>query len=142
MFENPTEVWEDQMNDLFLMKKVKNSNRVLEALSIILNMNYGVKGKELLDLYNLKGLDTFVEIITLFERKTITFPSKDEIKEAVLLALVFYFREVEGLTWEEIKSIIPFDFSSISYSFKLKNINKYMAEKLTEAFKMGEGKDE
>lgn len=137
IFKKPTEVWEDQMNDLFLTKKVSNSNRVVEALSIILNMSYGQKNKALVDLYNLKGLDTFVEIVSLFERKTITFPSKDEIKEAVMLALIFYLREVEGHSWAEIKEIVPFEFSSISYSFKLKTLNKFIFRQLLEVFKEG-----
>lgn len=134
MFKNPTEVWEDQMNDLFLTKKVKNTDKVIEALSIILCKDYGKKNKELLDLYNYKGIDEFIDIISLFERKTVTFPSKDEIKDAVKLAIVFYFREVEGYSWEKIKSTVPFELSSISYSFKLKSLNKFIVEQLFSTF--------
>lgn len=134
MFKNPTEVWEDQMNDLFLTKKIKDTDKVMEALSIVLSANYGMKNKGLVELYNIKGLDTFLDVISIFERKTITFPSKEEVKEAIMLSLVFYLREVHGYTWEEIKAIVPFDFSSISYAFKIKNLNKFVAEKLLEVF--------
>lgn len=134
MFKNPTEVWEDQMNDLFVTKKIKDTNRVIEALSIILAMNHGNKNDGLVDLYNIKGLDTFLDVVSIFERKTITFPSKEEIKESVMLALVFYLREVQGMPWEEIKAMVPFEFSSISYSFKIRNLNRFVAEKLMEVF--------
>lgn len=135
MFKKPTEVWEDQMNELFLVRKEDDTNRVIEALSIILNMTYGTKNRDMIDLFNLGGLDTFVSIITLFERRTITFPSKEEIKEAIIFALIFYYRETKGYSWDEIKKIVPFEFSSISYSFKIKGLNRFIIEKLTEVLK-------
>lgn len=135
MFKKPTEVWEDQMNDLFLVRKEDETNRVIEALSIILNMNYGTKNRDIIDLFNLEGLDTFISVITLFERRTITFPSKEEIKESIIFALIFYYRETKGYSWEEIKKIVPFEFSSISYSFKIKSLNKFIIEKLTEVLR-------
>ncbi len=135
MFKKPAEVWEDQMNELFLSKSKEENNRVIEALSIVLGMNYGNKNKDIVDLFNLLGLDNFVSVVTLFERRTVTFPSKEEIKEAIIFALIFYYRETKGYSWEEIKNIVPFEFSSISYAFKIKSLNKFIIEKLKETLK-------
>lgn len=141
-FNKPAEVWEEQMNELFLTREKASTNKVIEALSIILNKEYGNKNHDLIDLYNYMGFDDFISVITLFERKTITFPSKEEIKEAVILALVFYYREIKGLEWVEIKKIVPFEFSSISYSFKLKSLNQFMIENLTKILEEGESTNE
>jgi hypothetical protein len=135
MFKKPAEVWEDQMNELFLSKSKEENNRVIEALSIILGMNYGNKNKDIIDLFNLLGLDNFVSVVTLFERRTVTFPSKEEIKESIIFALIFYYRETKGYSWEEIKNIVPFEFSSISYAFKIKNLNSFIIDKLKETLK-------
>lgn len=132
MFNKPTEVWEEQMNELFLSREKDESNKVIEALSIILSMNYTKKNHDIIDLYNFMGFDTFVSILSLFERRTVSFPSKEEIKDSIIFALIFYYREIKGYSWTEIKEIVPFEFSSISYSFKLKSLNKFMIENLKE----------
>lgn len=133
LFKNPKEVFEEQLNDLFLTRKEDDTDTIVRAFSIILTMN-NTKNRDMVDLYNLVGMDEFVSIISLFEKRTVVFPSKNEIKESILLALIFYYREVKGLSWVEIKEIVPFDFSSISYSSKLKGLNKYLVEKLREIF--------
>ena len=46
---------------------------------------------------------------------------------------------MKGLSWDEIKEMVPFDFSSISYSFKIKNLNKFILEKLRDV--LGKGED-
>lgn len=132
MFNKPTEVWEEQMNELFLSREKDETNKVIEALSIILSMNYTKKNHDIIDLYNFMGFDTFVSILSLFERRTVSFPSKEEIKDSIIFALIFYYREIKGYSWTEIKEIVPFEFSSISYSFKLKSLNKFMIENLKE----------
>ncbi len=132
MFNKPTEVWEEQMNELFLSREKDEANKVIEALSIILSMNYTKKNHDIIDLYNFMGFDTFVSILSLFERRTVSFPSKEEIKDSIIFALIFYYREIKGYSWTEIKEIVPFEFSSISYSFKLKSLNKFMIENLKE----------
>jgi hypothetical protein len=48
------------------------------------------------------------------------------------LALCFYYREVEGLDWDEIHDKIPFQFSSISMSYKLKSLNAALKAELRE----------
>ncbi len=131
MFEKPSEVWEDQMNDLFLVRKKDDTNQVIKAFSIILNQKY-INNQDMVDAFNILGFDKFISLLTLFEKRTVTFPSKEEIKDAVIFAMVFYYRETKGYSWEEIKDILPFEFSSISFSFRLKSLNKFIVEKLRE----------
>lgn len=132
LFSSPTEIFEEQLNDIFLHSTEDKNNLILESLSLLLRMPSS--NKDLIDLYNLLGLEGFVSVMTLFENRTITFPSKHEVKELILTALIFYYREVENLSWEEIKNKIPFEFSSISYSIKIKKLNKFLSDKLYELF--------
>lgn len=140
LFKNPSEVLEEQINDIFLARREDNTDLIIQAFSIILNKEYSKK-QDIIDLYNLVGMDTFVSIVSLFERRTITFPSKDEIKESIILALIFYYREIQGFTWDKVKEIVPFEFSSISYSSKIKNLNSFVVENLRSIFLEGENKN-
>lgn len=132
LFSFPTDIFEEQLNDIFLHSAEEKNNTVLRALSILLHLPES--NRDLIDLYNLLGLEGFVSVISLFENRTITFPSKHEVKELILTSLIYYYREIENLSWEEIKSKIPFEFSSISYSIKIKKMNNFLADKLYELF--------
>lgn len=133
MFKNPNEVFEDQLNDIFIRSSDKTSNIVLRAVNLLLYQNE--HNRDLLDLYDLVGIENFMSILSIFENKTVVFPAKEEIKELILTALLYYYREIENLSWEEIKSKVPFEFSSISYSIKIKKFNNYIIEKLYDILK-------
>lgn len=133
IFKNPNEVFEDQLNDIFIRSSDKTSNVVLRAVNLLLYQNE--HNRDLLDLYDLVGIEKFMSILSIFENKTVVFPAKEEIKELILTALLYYYREIENLSWEEIKAKVPFDFSSISYSIKIKKFNNYIIEKLYDILK-------
>jgi len=128
MYKNPKELFEAQMNDIFDKKTEGEENSILQVLTILLGMP--PTNRDLLDLYELLGLDGFSGVVSLFENRTVTFPSKSELNETVLTALIFYYREIENLSWAEIKEKIPFDFSPISYSTKIKKLNHYVVTQL------------
>lgn len=132
IFTTPSEIFEEQLNDIFLHSSSEKNDTVLQALSLLLHLPDS--NRDLIDLYNLLGLEGFVSVMTLFENRTISFPSKEEVKELILTALIYYYREIENLSWVEIKQRIPFEFSSISYSTKVKKMNSFITDKLYEIF--------
>lgn len=129
LFNTPSEVFEAQLNDIFSSSDEKHSS-VLKALSLLIHSS--THNTDFVDLYNLLGLENFVSVISLFENRTIKFPSKEEVKELILTSLLYYYREIQNLGWNEIKEKVPFEFSSISYSIKIKKFNEYIREKLFE----------
>lgn len=130
LFENPTEVFEEQLNDIFVRSREDNNNAIIRILNILVYSN--TKNQDLIDLYNLLGVDGFVSVVSLFEGRTVKFPNKEEIKEQLLLALIYYYREIENLSWSDIKNKIPFEFSTISYSMKIKNLNSSISKQIDE----------
>jgi len=141
LFSNPKEVFEEQINDLFLTSDNSEVNHVIRALSLILYAEDNLKNKnDFLELYSLLGLEGFVSVISLFEKRTITFPSMEEIKEDIILSVIFYYKEIKNYSWNEIKKIVPFEFSSISYAFKLKKLNSFIQDQIREIFE-GDIKD-
>ena len=132
LFSTASDVFEEQLNELFLRKDDKDLNIVLQALSLILYQNSN--NTDLVELYHLLDLEGFVKVITLYEDRTVEFPSKDEIKESIILSLCFYYREIENKSWNEIRDTLPFEISSHSYASKIKNLNKFIKKKMKELF--------
>jgi hypothetical protein len=128
MFKNESSVFERQMREA--LKPVDEQNSLFSAISLVFYHN--VKTSEIYDVYKLLGMENFVKLIHLLDGRTIHLPTSAELQELILLALCFYYREVEGLDWDEIHDKIPFQFSSISMSYKLKSLNAALKAELRE----------
>jgi hypothetical protein len=139
MFKSESSVFERQMREAF--KPVDEQNSLFSAVALVFYHN--VKISEIYDVYKLLGVENFVRLIHLLDGRTIHLPTSAELQESILLALCFYYKEVEGLEWDEIHDKIPFQFSSISMSYKLKSLNAAIRSELKEIFRgdFGEKKD-
>lgn len=77
-------------------------------------------------LLDLVGSKMFVSIVTLFSNRRITFPSLEELKDAMNLSCCYYYRQ-QGKSWEDIRSLLgknEFEINSISYGMKINSLNK------------------
>ena len=95
MIEAPTEVWEKRLQNIFKRKEKPQTQLFLDVVSIILFMNKN--SKELGDLFSILKLEDFIKVINLFENRTIEFPSKKEIQEAIELSLFYYYKNIRGI---------------------------------------------
>jgi hypothetical protein len=128
MFKGESSVFERQMREAF--KPVDEQNSLFSAIALVFYHN--VKTSEIYDVYKLLGIENFIKLIHLLDGRTVHLPTSAELQELILLALCFYYREVEGLEWDEIHDKIPFQFSSISMSYKLKSLNAALKAELKE----------
>lgn len=128
MFKSESSIFERQMREAF--KPVDEQNSLFSAIALVFYHN--VKTSEIYDVYKLLGVENFVKLIHLLDGRTVHLPTSAELQELILLALCFYYREVEGLEWDEIHDKIPFQFSSISMSYKLKSLNAALKAELKE----------
>jgi hypothetical protein len=131
IFKNESSVFEKQMREAF--KPVDEQNSLFSAVALIFYHN--VKISEIYDVYKLLGIENFVKLIHLLDGRTVRLPTSAELQESILLALCFYYREVEGLEWDEIHDKIPFQFSSISTAYKLKSLNAALKAEIKEIFR-------
>ena len=128
IFDKPKDVFEEQLNGLFSRSDPQSTDLIIRVISLLF---YGNSfNKDLINLYNLVGLDTFLGVCTLFDHRKVEFPSKDELHEIITTAVLYYYRDVCGMSWPEIKDHVSFEFSPISYSVKLKKFDKFLLEKV------------
>jgi hypothetical protein len=140
MFKSESSVFEKQMREAF--KPVDEQNSLFSAVALVFYHN--VKISEIYDVYKLLGVENFVKLIHLLDGRTVRLPTSEELQESILQSLCFYYREVEGLDWDEIHDKLPFQFSSISMSYKLKSLNAALKAELKNIFRgdFGKKKDE
>jgi hypothetical protein len=135
MFKGESSVFEKQMREAF--KPADEQNPLFSAVALVFYHN--AKISEIYDVYKLLDMENFVKLIHLLDGRTVHLPTSAELQESILLSLCFYYREVKGLDWDEIHDKIPFQFSSISMSYKLKSLNSAIRSELKTLFREGFG---
>lgn len=125
----PKSVFESQIRDIF-KKESSDMDTILSIVSILAFKN--IRDKSVLSLFKLTDIDTFTKTLLLFEGRTITFPSREEIEELFVLATCYYYREVEDMTWEDIKAFLPFEIKSTTYGLKINNLSAILKKKMEE----------
>ena len=132
VFYSPKEILEQKIESLFSSKDDNEIDVIFRILSIFLFQNEN--NEDILNLYNVLDLESFVKVVSLYEGRSVKFPEKRELRSMLLFSFCYYYKEIKGMSWEEIKDKIPFEISSISYGIKIKNFNKYLLDRINELF--------
>jgi hypothetical protein len=127
-------VWEQQLDDLF----EKKSKEDIDFIWNIINLRLIDYNKDMLELIRLVGLETFSKIINLFDGKRVQFLRVSEMKEELMLALFYFYKEKQSLSWDQIREKVPFDVNSIKYGIKITKTSKLIKEKIKDIFKSWE----
>lgn len=127
LFDETSSVFEQQLRDIFKPSE-KEQSSLFSIISLVFYHNSKIT--DLHDIYRLLGLENFIKLISLLDGRTIKFPTASELKDAIILALCFYYREIENKEWAEIHELVPYNFNSISISYKIKSLNAAMRQEL------------
>ena len=133
LFKGETSVYEKQLREAFIPVSNDQHSDLFRAIALVFYHNEKIS--DIYDGYKLLGIENFIKLIHLFDGRTVRFPTSTELKDVIILSLCFYYREIEGLTWEEIHDRIPFKFSSLTVSYKIKSLNSAIRAELVEIFK-------
>lgn len=129
LFRNENSVFKYNLNKT---TKERDGVKVIEDLiRLILLKNYGKNEStmKLVEVYNLFGLEAFVDLIDIMNGKTVPFPSIEEMKDTVKIAVSYYYKYLKNKSWEEIKEILQDeDCSSIKYGINCSKLNRFITE--------------
>ena len=121
MFSRPTNIFEQRISEIFSAKPESEVDAILRLVTMIIAES--APSDDMVALYHLLSMEDFVRVINLFDGRTVKFFSRRDIQEALVLALCFYHKEVEGLEWRDISQKLPFTISSVSYGSRIKKLS-------------------
>ena len=105
LFDNETSVFKNKLNNILTDKPQTDLIRDILTLLLLRNSYKDEKILKLIDVYNAVGLDNFMSIIEAFNGETISFPSVEEFKEAIITSVAYYYKHIQNKSWKEIKEI-------------------------------------
>jgi hypothetical protein len=134
--KDDTDLFNDEKS-LFRKKinSILQENPVTEIISDLIRLHMlRVASKDdsqliLVEVYNLLGAEQFAELVELINGRKITFPDSEGFKETIEIALSYYFKYIQGRSWDEIKILLQnSDVSSIKYGINCTRLQNFISE--------------
>lgn len=126
LYQNPRNLLQERLNQVLS----EGEETIISDLVKLSLLKRGEKDSNELvfsELYNLLGLDGFTNLVSLMDGRTVTFPSRDEFQEALLVVLAYYYRTLEGKSWDSIKDILGLqDINSVKLGIQAGQYEKFL----------------
>jgi hypothetical protein len=142
MIDKPKSVFQQKLKENLKTKTSKTLVHDIIKLHLFKNADKDDDQLALVDLYNYLGTDKFIEFMGEFQGSKINVPTKDDFKDTLIISLCYYYREIEGRSWDEVKSLLNLpDLSSVKYGVKLGQLSDFIKKQLVILSKKDTGND-
>lgn len=135
LYETPKNILQEKINETLS----SGEESIISDLMELSLLQKAEKDENLLcftEIYKLLGLEKFTALVSLIDGRTITFPTKEEFKEAIILVLCYYYHVMEGRDWKEIKRILGMpDVNFVKYGIKLNKLKDFIADLIKRRFR-------
>ena len=135
LYETPKNILQEKINETLST----GEESIISDLMKLCLLQKAEKDESLLcftEMYNLLGLEKFTALVSLIDGKTITFPTKEEFKESIILVLCYYYHIMEGRSWKEVKSLLGMpDVNFIKYGIKLNKMKDFITDLIKRRFR-------
>ena len=128
MEEDKKKEWKENLKSAYTVTDSFNKD-IKTLMEIIIYTSFGEKIGRLYKIVDDDKL--FSKLIEEFENNEIQFPSKDDFTESVLTAIIYYYKEVLGLSWEQIQEQLPYESDiGLRYARKIYNLGDKIKKRL------------
>ena len=132
MENNYTDYWEHRIKETFKNKEKSDPEYLLwHIISLLLYQD--AHDTTLIEVFKLfKNKENFVKLVSLLDGRNFKAPTKKDLEEKILLAILYYEKEILKKNWEEIKKEFHFNFSTVKYGIRIKNLDNWIKQKINE----------
>lgn len=127
VFKKPKSLFQQRINEI--MTETEATDLILDIFELQMYKNAEKDDKKLVfvELYNLLGMEKFVEVMELLGGKTVKFPNREDFKETIEIALAYYYKTFRGHDWATIKELIgDKDMSTVKFGAKMQQMSKFI----------------
>ena len=136
LYETPRNVLEDRLNKV-LGKEEESIVSDLIKLSLLKMASVDEDLLIYTEIYNLLGIEKFTALISLLDGKSLELPTKEKFKETLLTTLAYYYRDVQGESWQDIKEKLGFpDLNTIKLGIKSGQFGNFLNTMINKRLKV------
>lgn len=144
-YKNPRNLFEQRLSNI-LKKEVRNSQvfeqifKLQQALSLEKLPHNETPNQDnwkvLLEIYMSVGSEHFSKLVSLVKGRSVTFPSELEYQDSIITTLCYFYREVEGRSWEQVKELLNIkNLNTIKYGIRVRQLKSFIDQQLLKHFK-------
>lgn len=129
----PTTIFQQKINTILRNDPVKDAILDLFELQMYKNASKNNKAFTFIELYNLLGLEKFMEVMDILAGKTIKFPTREDFKETLQIALCYYYKKYRNYSWDDIKAKLGGDLQTVKFGIKTSQLDlfiKYIGDRV------------
>lgn len=127
LFNTTQSVFQQKINDIMKEDDILDLIDCLIKLQMFKNSEKDEKKLILVELYKLLGTSKFMDMMDICSGKTIKFPSKEDFKETIQIALCYYYKQFKDYSWDDIKALInDEDLSSVKLGIKIQQLQRFI----------------
>ena len=128
MEDDKKKEWKENLKSAYSSTDSFNKD-IRTLMEIIIYTSFGEKIGRLYKLVNDDEL--FSKLIEEFENNEIQFPSKDDFTESIMTAIIYYYKEILGFSWEQIQRQLPYERDiGLRYCRKINNLGDKIKKRL------------
>lgn len=126
-YEDPKSCFQQKVNEIIEAGEASNIVKDLVKLQLLKSSEKNNKYDSLIEIYKLIGFEKFCDLIDLLDGKTVKFFTKASLRDNITTALCYYFRNVEGKSWPEIRDILGDEkLKSAKHSIRVSQLQEYI----------------
>jgi len=92
--------------------------------------------KVFMEMFNELGSVEFSKVISILKGKTLSFPTEEEYQDSIITALCYYYKEVEGMNWKQIKERVDIkDLNNIKFGIRVQQLKGFIDEQIFRSIK-------
>jgi hypothetical protein len=115
-------LWEEDLERAFDKTNKTDSQLFMDILTIVVFNRFNGNIGKLYKIIN--NMEMFTTIIETFSDLSLRFPDSKEFKDSITLAIVYYYREVQKLPWEQVQKELPYEKDlPLRFGKKVVNVN-------------------
>lgn len=129
--ESVKNLWEEELEKVFNKTRRCDEQTFMDILSIIIFNRFD---SNLGKLYTIIGdMNLFSKLVEEFSDTMFKFPNSDDLRNAIVTALCYYYREIKHLSWVEVQKLLPYEKDvPIHYGKTIATINRDIKRQLDE----------
>jgi len=148
-YQSPRTLFQSKVNSI--LKQESNHSELFENIfkmqqfiSFERNNKSNISQEQwvtLLELYSLLGPTLFAQVVSIIKGKTISFPSEEDYQDSIMTTLCYFYKEVQGLSWDEIKEKLneP-NLNAIKFGVRVRQLKGFIDNQIFKGLSIKERK--
>lgn len=130
VIKQPKTLFQQQLNEIMADDPSKQLISDLIHMQMHKNAEKDERMLILIELFNMIGLDNFINIIDLIDGRPVKFPTREDFKDTIEIAICYYYKNFQNYDWSKIDGLLEERIKTKKMSSNIRQLERFMKERV------------